>query len=212
MDSLEEDERLLSELGFHPEKKPKRRSGVEATDSVWDYLSPMEKDGHHTKAPHFTVGISIEHADAMLTIPNQTKVLRHFVKKHNLDAFIEAIKTFLRAIDKHNLNKAGCQPCIVTKQRRYRTIREVYAVDGNLTFDLRTLEGLPRTGNSPPIRIQPEWTEFCYHLLRDKKSNIQFQIGMHFIYGYTKKLDQPEAVIFFKDALRAAATFLKEIS
>jgi hypothetical protein len=198
MDSLEEDKRLLSELGFAPGKKPKRRVGVEATDSVWDYLSPMEKDGHHTKTPHFTVEISKEHASAMLTIPNQTKVLRHFVKKHNSDDFIEAIKIFLRAIGKHNLNKAGCQPCIVTKQRRYRTIREVYAVDGNLTFDLRTFEGLPRTGNSPPIRTQPEWTKFCYQLLRDKKSNIQFQIGMQFIYGYMKKLDQPEAVIFFK--------------
>jgi uncharacterized protein YktB (UPF0637 family) len=213
MDSLEEDECLLSELGFAPGKKPKRRGGVEATDSVWDYLSPTEKDRQFTKAPHFTVGISTEHADAMLTIPNQTKVLRHFVKKHNLDAFIEAIKTFLRAVDKHKLNKAGCQPCIVMKQRRYRTIREVYAVDGNLTFDLRTLEGLPCTGNSPPIRIQPEWTKFCYELLRgSKKSNIQFQIGMHFIYGYMKKLDQPEAVKFFKDALRAAAVFQKAIS
>jgi hypothetical protein len=98
------------------------------------------------------------------------------------------------------------------KSLKRATIREVYAVDGDLTFDLRTLEGLPRIDNSPPIHIQPEWTEFCYNLLRDKKSNIQFQIGIHFIYGHVKKLDQPEAEIFFKNALRAAATFLKEIS
>ena len=215
VDALEEDTKLLSDLGFTKGQKPRRRGSIEASDAVWDYLSPLGQNDHHINGYHFTIGIATEHASAMLTIPHASdefKKLRRFVKRTDLSVFEQTIEAFLDELERRGLNKAGFQPCIVMKQRRYRTMREVYAIDGSLTFDLRTLVGRPTEEKIPAIRKQPEWTTFCYQLLRDKNSNIQFQIGLHFIYGLAENLNHAEAVEMFKDALRATTVFLKAIS
>ncbi|MGB4101458.1 MAG: hypothetical protein WBK91_06090 [Alphaproteobacteria bacterium] len=214
VDNLEEDKKLLADLGFAKDQKPRRRGSIEAADAVWDYLSPLGQDDHHISGYHFTIGIATGHATAMLTIPHASdefKKLRRFIKDNDVRIFEQSIEAFLIELDRRGLNKAGFQPCIVMKQRRYRTMREVYAIDGSLTFDLRTLVGRLADGKIPAIRKQPEWTTFCYQLLKEKNSNIQFQIGVHFIYGQAEGLHTPEAASFFKDALRATTVFLKGI-
>jgi len=214
LDNLEGDKKLLADLGFAKGQKPRRRGSIEASDAVWDYLSPLGQDDRHSTGYHFTIGIATDHASAMLTIPHASdkfRKLRRFIKDTDVSVFEQTIEAFLRELDRRGLNKAGFQPCIVMKQRRYRTMREVYAIDGSLTFDLRTLVGHPTEGKVPAIRKQPEWTTFCYQLLKEKNANIQFQIGVHFVYGHAGGLGQPEAASFFKEALRATMIFLKAI-
>ncbi len=214
VDCLESDQRLLTDLGFLKGQKPRRRGSVEVSNAVWDYLSPLGQEDHHISGYHFTIGIATDHASAMLTVPNASdefRKLRRFVKDKGEAAFEKLIHSFLQRIRDLNLDRFGFQPCIVMKQRRYRTMREVYAVDGSLTFDLRTLVGRPAEGKAPAIHRQPEWTSFCYQLLKDKNSNIQFQIGLHFMYGFTEELNRAEAAEYFKNSLRATTVFLQEL-
>lgn len=214
MDTLANDAKLLADLDFPKGQPPMRRGGVEASANVWDYLSPQASGSRHTAGHHFTVGITDDHASAMLTLPNASRALRdlqNYAKHHSPEDFAALMQDFLKSIRHLKLDRSGFTPCIVMVQRRYRTQRSVYAIDGKLTFDLRTLNGQQRSKNVPALRRQPEWVEFSRSLLCRKNANVQFQIGLHFAYDHAIGLDHAKAADFFKDALRATTVFLRAI-
>ena len=75
---------------------------------------------------------------------------------------------------------------------------EVYARDGTIEFDVRTMIGQPRRGPEPPIREQPAWIELCEKLIVNKCGNTQFQIGVNFPYDRCQKIKTPEFASLIK--------------
>ena len=58
MDGLREDKAFLAALGFKNSQTPRMRKKIKSGLRIWDYLSPVEQDGDHKGAPHFTVKIT----------------------------------------------------------------------------------------------------------------------------------------------------------
>lgn len=208
VDELEQDKSLLSALEI---QQVKRRDKIKTSGNVWDYLSPVGSEGKHIKSHHFTVTLTPEYASAMLTLPDKSKELKKIqklLKNKDVYWFEGMIKSFLDEFKVLGLDKEGIHPCIGIVQRRYSNQSQVYSLDGELTFDLRTLEGRKRNGKAPPIRRQPEWVEFCCNLLKNKDSNLQFQIGVRFFYKRAKRLEDKKAADLFKNALQATMPVL----
>ena len=203
IDSLGEDRKFLTKLGFKKGQRPRTRKGIGAGLNVWDYLSPVGKDVSHKKAHHFTIGISQEKLSAMLTIPNGStfrKFRTHFKKDEN-DEFESLVNQLLKDLERSSVLKSGGQPCIAIIQRRFKTRRTVFSVDGEMIFDIRTVKGKSRAGKTPPIKAQPEWLDLCKRLILKRKGNVQFQIGVWFPYKHCPAINTPKATELIKEAL-----------
>lgn len=203
IDTLGEDRKFLTKLGFKKGQRPRTRKGVGKGLGVWDYLSPVAQDTSHKKAHHFTVSISQEKLSAMLTIPNGPtfrKFRTHFKKDEN-DEFESLVNQFLKDLERSGVLKSGGQPCIAIVQRRFKTRRSVFAVDGEMIFDIRTVKGRPRAGKTPPIKAQPEWLDLCKRLILKRKGNVQFQIGVWFPYGRCPAINTSKATDLIKETL-----------
>lgn len=208
VDEMEQDKSLLSDLEI---QQVKRRDKIKTSGNVWDYLSPVGSEGKHIKSHHFTVTLTPEYASAMLTLPDKSKELKKIqklLKNNDIYWFESMVKGFLGEFKALGLDKEGIHPCIGLVQRRYSNQSQIYSLDGELTFDLRTLEGRKRNGKVPAIKRQPEWVGFCCNLLKNKDSNLQFQIGVRFFYKRAKGLEDKKATDLFKNALRATAPVL----
>src|SRR5690606_23574590 len=77
----------------------------------------------------------------------------------------------------------ACRPLARVLQRRYKTQRSVPVRDALVDFDLRTVAGGQDPALGRPVKKQSEWAELAYGLLSNKRSNMQFQIGVQFEYS-----------------------------
>lgn len=207
MDTLDEDRNFLKTLGFKKDQIPRHRKKISTGTRVWDYLSPVDQDKSHKGSHHFTVSISQDHMNAMLTVPNGP-VFRRFrknVSRNNAQDFDAMVKGIMKNLSKEGILKAGGQPVIKLVQRRYKTRQNVFAVDGEMSFDIRTTEGQRRTGKIPPIEAQPEWLHLCKSLILNKKGNVQLQIGVQFYYSHCPAIKTPKATELVKKSLASMA-------
>jgi hypothetical protein len=192
IDDLKEDKDFLQSLGFKKGQVPVTRKRIKNEPRVWDYLAPPGGSSH-TENHHFTVYIHEDKAGAALTIPNGTfRKLRNYVKERDEGEFEGLMRLILAKLEKSGVIRNGGTPFILMLQRRYRTMQTVYARDGEIEFDIRTMTGQPRRGSEPGISEQPAWMELCEELIVHKRGNTQFQIGVHFPYGRCKKINTPE--------------------
>jgi hypothetical protein len=165
---------------------------------VWDYLA-SPGGSSHTENHQFTVYIHEDKAGAALTIPNGTfRRLRNYVKDSSEGEFGELMRLILAKLGKSGVIRNGGMPFILMLQRRYRTMQTVYARDGEIEFDIRTMTGQPRRGSEPGISQQPAWMELCEELIVHKRGNTQFQMGVHFPYDRCKKINTSEFASLIK--------------
>jgi hypothetical protein len=202
IDDLIEDKDFLLAIGFKKGQVPVTRKRIKNEPRVWDFLAPPG-NASHTKNYHFTVYVHDDKAGAALTIPNNTfKKLRSIVKKGGEGEFEGLIRKILGKFEKSGVIRNGGTPFILVLQRRYKTRQEVYARDGEIEFDIRTMTGQPRRRSEPGISQQPAWMELCEELIVNKSGNTQFQIGVHFPYDRCKKINTPA----FADLIKKSFT------
>ena len=98
-------------------------------------------------------------------------------------------------------------PIVRVQQRRYKTPSLVQFVDGKVEFDLRTIlgDGNPHFGR--PIKQQQQWAQGAYELLKNKKSNIQFQNDVMFFYSMRNELNSKRADRHFVAVFTALRRF-----
>ncbi len=170
----------LKKIGIDP--KGGRRTAITRGGSggVWDFLPLKVASGHEfTKFPHLTLGINRNNAIAAITVPNGVKGgFRSKLKSAGLDGFTDLLteieKSYRPIVSKSKKSK----PIMYVSQRRYRSMRSVPEIDGDLRADLRTAT----KGHRSKVKYQPQWAEAIYDLLVNKKSNIQFGIEILFSY------------------------------
>lgn len=212
VDDLMEDRKFLSALGFKKGQTPLNRKKIKNELAVWDYLAPPGGDSH-TRNHHFTVALYDNQARAALTIPNNMfRRLRAYIKKSDDGEFHELMRQILAGLEKSGVIKDGGEPYVSIVQRRYKTRTEIYAHDGRLEFDIRTMLGQKRKGQEPAIREQPAWVGFAEQLILDKSGNTQFQVGVRFPYKRCKKIRTSEFSGLVKKAFVAMTPVVGRVS
>lgn len=207
-----EDRKFLSALGFRKGQIPVNRKKIKNELAVWDYLAPPGGD-RHTDNHHFTVAINENRASAALTIPNNMfRRLRAYIKKSDDGEFQELMRQILASLEKSGVIKNGGEPYVSIVQRRYRTMTEIYAHDGLLEFDIRTMVGQKRKGQEPSIRAQRAWVGFAEQLIMDKSGNTQFQVGVRFPYKRCRKIRTSEFAGLVKNAFVAMMPIVARVS
>lgn len=88
--------------------------------------------------------------------------------------------------------------------------REPY-LDGLIDFDPRITFGKKKPQIGPPIKQQQEWAQAVYQLLTNKKSNLQFQIGVEFCHQKYGELSNKDADKYFMAVLRALNPFVRTL-
>jgi hypothetical protein len=210
IDDLIDDKKFLSAIGFKKGQTPATRKRIKNEPNVWDYLAPPSgrADNHH-----FTIYVHDDKAGAALTIPNDmTGKLRNYLKKSGEGEFEELIREILGNLEKSGLIRNGGLPHINLVQRRFRTRTDVYARDGTIEFDIRTMKGQKRKGKEPAIAEQAAWMELCEELILNRRGNTQFQIGVHFPYSQCKKTNTSEFASLIKKCLIGIMPLVSKLS
>jgi hypothetical protein len=150
---------------------------------VWDFLS-LTSAAHSklfTQFPHLTVGIRDTRLEIYVTVPNG---VRSEVRKNILGGSDKDFKRLIQrvhrglcvALRKH----PGASPMIVLVQRRYPSQRSPAIHDAQLRFDSTTaFRGSPSRGH---VKHQLEWLQVAHDVLKNRRSNLQFQVGADFPY------------------------------
>jgi len=206
---LRDNSKFVSQMGLDALEG---RSSITEQARLWDYLAFKPRNGadrDFKKFPHCTVGIGPDVAEAMVTFPHG---LRAKLKKglhgdsyqefeHRLESARANIKISLPRIKAYS-------PIVRVQQRRYKTRRIVHSVDGFMEFDLRATLGDSNPHFGPPIKPQKQWAQSTYELLSNKRSNIQFQIGVMFFYNKFDELKHKDADRYFVDVFKALRPFV----
>ena len=101
-------------------------------------------------------------------------------------------------------------PHIKILQRRYKTQRSIPIHDAELIFDIRT--SLPSMREKQAIKPQIEWLDAVFNIMRNKKSNIQFQIGVKFPYSKDGETTKKEADQLIVDSWISCKPFIDAVA
>jgi hypothetical protein len=67
-------------------------------------------------------------------------------------------------------------------------------MDGVMNFALRTAYG---AGKDQKVKVQTQWLSAVFSLIKNKKSNMGFEVGVSFPYGTCKKVNKPDILDSF---------------
>jgi len=170
----------LKRLGIDPNGS--RRSAITGgseSAGVWDFLPLRCARGasNFTAYPHLTMSINRDFAAASITIPNGVKGgFRTKLKTDGEDGFRELLRDIESKLRHLSRRSTGANVHASALQRHYRSQRSVGSVNARLDADLRTI--VP--GKRREAKHQPEWISAIYHVLTNKRSNIQFGLSARF--------------------------------
>jgi len=156
------------------------------SNNVWDYLTfdKRVKDKKFNDEVHLTVGLNQDFLEADLTIPYNIKGKTR-KKFYSLcwENFKDMIYKVAINYNKTFGNSNGYKPQIVMAQRRYPSQNSPAIHDALLTFDIRTAFPDISSNLKPEQKYQEEWLRTVYELNNNKRSNLQFQLGVRFFYN-----------------------------
>lgn len=206
---LREDHGFMSRMGLdtdEPGRKAITRSAV-----LWDFLT-FDHPGMHGKSfhqfPHCTIGVGPEFASAMLTFPNSMPAsLWKNLAGDSVDSFTQRLTASRESITSSLNDVPEHRPMARIMQRHYRSQRSEPDMDGLMEYDLRVLPTLEGDRDRAKIKIQAQWAESMWNLIRNKRANLQFQIGVRFPLDRCPELGSKSADRHFKDALLALEPF-----
>jgi len=192
MGELRQDSRLRRQLGADPSSKGRGAITGRTGQAVWDFLSLKSAPKAFTQYPHLTIGIGNFRFEAYVTVPNGIRAsLRNKILGASYGEFERMILNVTRLLCVALRKYPGASPMIVVVQRRYITQRSPAILDGVLRFDPRTAVSGGRRVRGR-VKHQPQWLRAVYDLLKNRHSNLQFQIGADFPYGHCKIVATPQ--------------------
>jgi len=102
-------------------------------------------------------------------------------------------------------NCPGMKPCLILKQRHWLTRSGPHCQDAYLEVDLRTLRGDPDSG----VKKQRQWIEAAQHVVVNKASNLELQVGGTFSYNHCPAIRTPAALDHVAAAWIGCRFFIK---
>ncbi|MCH8344673.1 MAG: hypothetical protein IH983_11875 [Planctomycetes bacterium] len=171
----------LRRIGVDP--KGERRSAItgRAGAGVWDFL-PLkvgQGSGNFTAFPHLTMALGQTRAGAAITVPNGVRGgFRTKLKVVGEEGFLALLRDIEKRIRPVLRRSKGSTAMIYALQRHYRSQRSAAKTDARLEADLRTI--IP--GKRRKAKYQPQWVSAIYHVMSQKRSNIQLGVEVHLSY------------------------------
>lgn len=188
MDELRADRNLVRRLKV--DKSNPGRSAItgKKAPGVWDFLGLKTHRfySQHTRFPHLTLSIADVRIAAVVTIPDKVDTgVRHALLGEHYEDFEQLLGEVTMRIEAltRKLGAKGAKPFLELMQRHYRSQKAHPTLDGSLSFDLRTAFPPRRlTKRGETVQEQPQWLESAYNLLKEKRSNIQWGVGVYLGY------------------------------
>lgn len=187
---------LCDKLGMNPNGPGRPAITGQDSDRVWDFIPivPSRAARNFTAFPHLTVGISRDHVEAMVTIPNSVNSqMRAKLVELGINGFSKLLGKILDNMK--SVTKGGGQPLFRGVQRRYPSQKSNPFIDARIEFDLRT------AFRSGPPKKQPAWLNAGYNaFVKKNNSNYQFQVGALIPFDRAPKLQSPQAISMIAEA------------
>ena len=183
----------------------KQRPLTPVEDSVWDVLTFKKfQNQRFNEGPHLTLVIKRDMVQAQLNLPDKMKPsLRKIIKTKTLKRFEESLAKVVAKMTKI-ARKAGGTPSLQVLQRHWPNgPKSTLEVDGIMKFDPRTFFSI----GSAKVKPQKEWLEAYIVLAKNKKSNINFDVGVNF--PYSSETAKPELVNIIADCLMATKPLIQ---
>jgi hypothetical protein len=152
------------------------------TRRVWDFISFMAARGADgfTSHPHLTLGVHDDKMEAMLTLPNGMPAARRWAMLgDSFEAYEARVRQVTEGMMRALRDAPGARPIANVVQRHYASQRSEPVYDAVLRFDPRTAIPTDRAGE---VKSQPQWLRAAFDSLNQRRSNLQFQIGVEFPY------------------------------
>jgi hypothetical protein len=207
---------IMDDLRCHPGLKgtidvtaPGRKAITgKGQTAVWDFLrlKSADKGSNHTRQPHFTVVINQEELLAFLNVPNSMEGrYRKPIVELGEEGFFDVLGLVNKNLIKISDRVAGSYPFANMVQRRFASQRSKATVDGRMHFDLRT--AFPG-GSRQEVKVQEQWLRAMHSLIIDKRSNLEWTVGMAFPYEKCEKTKSPKIVDALVDSWIACRPLL----
>ncbi len=206
---LKTDKKLIKEMGIDPHSSGRGAITGQKGHRVWDFISIIEAQAAQafTQYPHITFGISNTDTGVSITIPHGVKKeIFNNIFKTDISVFRKILLNIL-----HNLKpilniEPEAKPFMRIIQRHYKNQRDITpSIDAELVFDLRTAF---KTGRNNQVKLQQQWINVAFDVMSNKKSNIQFQVGLEFSYNKCKTIKSSLAINLFIKSIIAMKPFL----
>ncbi len=208
MDDLKA-KKSMKRLGVDP--KLPGRGAIKAHKgwSVWDVmrLKHSRNTRNFTKYPHLTVAILADKAAAFVTLPDAVKrMIRNRLFGCGQEAFNNLMFSIIEEMNPVFKIDPSVQPYAQVIQRHYLSQSSPPIQDAILRYDLRTIA---QDGKKVRQKYQPQWLVTTYEVMTNKKSNIQFEIGIEIPYRESKVVHTSKAIALFEQGFLALRPFLK---
>lgn len=209
---LKKDKAFMKKLNIDPNKDGRGAITGKTGFGVWDFISfkqPRESS-EVTNYPHLTISVKRNSFHAALTLPNgmKRKERKNIIGKDygefsaNIVSVLKNMKKILK-IDK------SIKPYAKVGQVHFPTRGSDSITDATLYCDLRT--GFERKEKKWE-KYQPEWLEAIYNVLVNKRSNLQFQVGINVDYRFSKAIKTNKAICLIKESFLALKPLINKIN
>ena len=209
MRALRQDRRLVEQLGMDPEASGRSAITGKDADAVWDFLRLADSSGTEsfTSFPHLTLGVGRLAAEAMVTFPNALRsASRRTLLAPGPERFRRQCEEVLAAMGDILAAEPAARPIMRAVQRRYPSQRAAPILDAALEFDLRTAFPQRKSGPKP----QHQWIDALYDAVANKRSNLQFQVGVSFAYAKCSTMQSEEALDLLARSWLACRSMIDE--
>lgn len=173
---------LASRLRIRPDPARKRSTGG------WSVFAFRGSVGGFNESPHLLLHVADNAVSARVILPNKARGgLWTRLRSARLAHLMSPV---LRDMAPAMAKCPGMEPRLILKQRHWRTRSGPRFQDAYLDFDLRTVQGHPESG----VKRQPEWMDAAQHVVANKASNLELQVGATFPYSRCPAIRMPNAL------------------
>lgn len=159
--------------------------------------------GGFNESPHLLLHVADNDVCARVILPN--KVRGGLWTRLRSARLAHLVSPVLGEMAPAMANCPGMEPRLILKQRHWLTRRGPRFRDAYLDFDLRTLRGHPDSG----VKRQPEWMDAVQHVVANKASNLELQVGATFPYDHCPAIRTPHALDHVAAAWIACPPFIR---
>ena len=188
---------LKDGLGIKPEPARKLRAGG------WSVFGFRGSRGEFNESPHLLLCVADKDVGASVILPNKARGgLWTRLRSRSMARLMSQV---LREMAPAMANCPGMEPRLILKQRHWHTRGGPSFRDAYLDIDLRTLRGDPDSG----VKEQREWMEAAQHVVANKDSNLELQVGATFPYDRCPAIKTPEALDHVASAWIGCRPFIR---
>ena len=188
---------LGGRLRIKPDPARKRRTGG------WSVFGFRGSRGGFNESPHLLLHVGDTDVCARAILPNKAR--GGLWTKLRSRSLVHLMSQVSREMAPAMANCPGMEPRLILKQRHWRTRSGPSFQDAYLDVDLRTLRSDPDSG----VKRQREWVEAAQHVVANKDSNLELQVGATFPYDCCPAIRTPDALDHVAAAWIGCRPFIK---